>query len=46
MKTEYKKPEITFELLEKADVLTISEEKDNNYVNSTQLTGFNLKSIL
>ena len=37
MKQEYIKPEMSCEVLLKADVLTLSEQTDNNFVQSNRL---------
>ncbi|MEE3334171.1 MAG: hypothetical protein VZR54_07870 [Ruminococcus sp.] len=48
MKKQYSKPEVKLELLSKSDVLLVSEETDNRYVNSREIIKdlFSIEDIL
>ena len=47
MKTKYETPVILVETLEAADVLMVSEEKDNKYLHSKSiLNNFRIDDIL
>lgn len=48
MKKQYFKPEIITEVLLQEDVLKMSTDTDNSYVNSTNIfdDGFSVESIL